>query len=146
MVNRRHIGRRGAVLIVLGVVWTLYGTALIAGLARAPYPDEAYVWHEQIPPSVRGLLWIVSGLVAAWWASSRPPHDRWGFATIIVMPTVVFGSFATSFVVWLFTPGESPGAGNTVLPALTWLAVCLLIGAIAGWGEPRPLPRSDPEQ
>ncbi len=58
----RHIGNRGAVLIILGVLWLL--TAI--GIATVPIPSRAggLLPYEHLPVWFRVALWAAPGSIA----------------------------------------------------------------------------------
>ena len=99
----RHIGNRGAVLVILGVLWIL--TAV--GISSQPIPDRAdgskLLPYEHLPVWFRVALWVIPGLIAAasgvwrrWdqtaWALLIVPVAERGLSLLWAMGVNVFGS------------------------------------------------------
>lgn len=130
----RRLGRRGTALVILGIMWLLYGAATIAA-PEPPRPAHPWLWHELLPVQLRAALWIVTGccafLAARWPAGS----DRWGYTALVIMPMVRASSFGASAVTYFVTGGEL-GYSLAVLSALVWTNVVALVMLLAGWPEP----------
>ena len=131
LARKVRLGRRGLVLVLVGVCWVLLGISVIL----TPYSSQGWVPHEEIPGWARGSVWIITGcvgIVTAWWP---PGKDRWGFAAIVLMPLERAASFAVAAVGWAL-PGIEHGAPRGWISALIWSAVVALIMLITGWQEP----------
>lgn len=128
---RSLIGRRGAGLVLLGVVFLVYGLSMVTAPPPA-IPGAAYLWHrELLPLPALGGLWMLSGLIALAWS---PAKDKTvGFATLYVMPSILVSSYGWAWLVSLWTPY---GIARGWATAIVWTAVVGLVALIAGWQEP----------
>lgn len=57
----RRVGLRGEALTLLGAAWILMGVGVLTG---QHHPQGTDLWHLTIPETIRGWLWIISGLSA----------------------------------------------------------------------------------
>lgn len=138
----RHFGYRGAALIVLGGMWTLFGVSVLF----QPPEGRSWVLHEMIPDPIRVALWAGTGAVAAFYGV-RGAHrdDTIGMAALMVMPLVRFASFAFSYLVWLATNGAHEvwptvavtGYGGGWYSASVWALIVGLVRVLSGWPNPR---------
>lgn len=131
----RTLGRRGAILLCYGLVWSLIGYGQIAfpqpdqrGLALLLYAMPLWGW---------GCLWVASGLTAIAFAFVPQGPDTPGFVALclIVLPWV--GSYLASW--WpmgLFDRGW--------IAALVWGAITAPLCVVAGWQEPLRPKREEP--
>ncbi|WNO26041.1 membrane protein [Arthrobacter phage Wildwest] len=140
-----RLGRRGAALAVLGVIFMLVG--LNAAIAP-PTVDlsDRFLLHTLIPHPLQALLWIVPGGLALWASIHKgPERDGFGFMALVVPLILRIVSYLWSFVAYLCGLGTWPFGWASVL---IWLAILALILIIAGWAEvpsgyaPRPRRRS----
>ena len=135
----KRIGRRGMVLILLGVAWATMGLALVLSGPRPHDGDYASeIPHENLPWPVLGLLWLGSGVVAflVGLRDSRThgTRDHAGFMAVTAPPILYAGSFLVSFVTYALSLGEH-GWSLGILGFAVYGALALLIGVIAGWPE-----------
>jgi len=102
-----RVGRRGAILVVLGGFWVVIGLgALLNPGERFTQPGATEVLAIMDAPAW-GLLWTAGGLVAlvAGLGARRWPHSDWGFAALAV-PSFIWGwCYAWSWMLWHFTDG-----------------------------------------
>lgn len=102
----RHIGNRGAVLIVLGSLWLL--TAV--GIATQPVTQLGRLLpYEYLPVPLRIALWAFPGLVAVGSGLTR----RWDVSawTLLIVPVTERAiSFAFAWGITLFNDHYYPGA------------------------------------
>lgn len=127
----RRLGRRGAALAILGVLFILVG---IDTLVNPPAADmERFLIHTLIPYPIAALLWIVPGSLALL-ASQRkgPGPDGFGFKALVIPLATRITSFSVAFVAFLLGEGNYYTA---LVPAAVWLAFLALILLIAGWPE-----------
>lgn len=116
-----HVGNRGAVLALLGVIWIVVGTT-------AGHHESPTLIHERIPAWLAVLIWSVPGsfaLLAAW----RHSLDATAWGALIFGPCVRLVSYALG---WL--TGAYPPAWRGVL---VWAAVAVLVNRCAA-GLDRP--------
>jgi hypothetical protein len=127
-----RLGRRGAALLVLGVIFLLVGL----NAAIAP-PDvdlsDRFLLHTLIPHPLQALLWIVPGALAIRASAHKGPgNDGFGFIALVVPLIIRIVSYLVSFLAFLV------GAGTWAFgwsQALIWVAILALILIIAGWAE-----------
>jgi len=130
---RARLGRRGLILLLFGLAWLIQGSAyFIFGQMGA-----GIFWHERLPASVIGLLWLASGLasmVAAF--IKRSQNDTFGFLAVSGPPMVL----AFSYGVGVFTRsliGEWQYVLLGVLGFSIWGVITLALAVIASWHEPK---------
>lgn len=99
------LGRRGQVLIILGIGKVVWGVGYIVD-----------------PPSARGLemltalrplstwawLWIGSGIVTGGSAFLPAGRDKWGFVAALAPPTVWGVAYAVGFLSGVYSRGVFP--------------------------------------
>lgn len=123
---RRQLGRRGAVLSSLGLVWVCYGYAQIS----APQPNQSGLRLLLFMPLwAWGMVWIVSGslaFAAAWMPGRR---DWWGYPAlaVVVLPWTL--AYMASW--WPLHDNPRGWIG-----ALIWTALVVPVLVVAGWDEP----------
>jgi hypothetical protein len=102
---RTRLGRRGEVLVILGIGKVVWGLGYIVD-----------------PPSARGLemltaiaplhcwawLWILPGIVTGGSAVLPAWRDRWGFVAALVPPTVWTTAYAVGFLSGTYARGVFP--------------------------------------
>jgi len=128
------LGRRGAVLLILGVIWLFIGISTIAD----PYASGGRnlgLFHEALPSWLRATLWIGTALLAlssAWRAAGR--RDDWGYMALILMPIVRAMSYLWAWLLNLI-PGPPVGDPTGWLGFIVWGTVAVLVFTISGWPE-----------
>lgn len=128
------VGRRRAVLFLIGGVWILMGLSI---LFAEPSPPVSGLPHTYIPFYVRFFLWTASGMTAIVSAviSSRGSRaESIGFAALYVMPAERAVSY---FIAWISALDVIPGVGmgRGWIFSLQYLAYVSLIYICAGWFE-----------
>lgn len=129
-----HLGFRGRVLGLLGILWIGNGITVwsVPGSPNYPMLDS----H----PSLRGAMWILTGAVAIWAAfQTSPLVDRLGFVALYLMAAYRFFAYFIPFADWTSDDG---GTGRAAVGAIVWLIILALLVLISGWPEP---PRGDDE-
>jgi hypothetical protein len=128
----RLLGRRGAILLSYGCVWTIIGY----GQITAPQPDVRglRLLLQTMPLTAWGWLWVTSGLIAI--ASAWLPQGR-DWPGFLALPLNVLPWMASYFVAWVI--GDFPRGW---LAAVVWGAIAAPVLVAAGWNEP---PRSKME-
>lgn len=127
-----HLGRRGTVLLILGVIWFFIGLSTItdpyAGVGR-----NQGLFHETLPSWLRATLWMGTALLAlssAWRAAGR--RDDWGYMGLILMPIERAASYTWAWLIHL-TGGNGDPSGW--LGAVVWATIAILVYTISGWPE-----------
>ena len=116
----RRLGRRGAVLTILGGIWTLIGVNVLA-VGYDPTPALL-----SVTPSLRGALWVATGIAAALFAWRPQGQDAPGFLALYVM--VAYRCVA--YIVDIAT-----GRTTAAVGLLAWLGIAALILIVSGWRE-----------
>lgn len=132
----RHLGHRGAFLLLFGVIWILVGVSLLPDADIPARPPHELLLFEHLPLWLRIAYWMAPGAVAFGSAFLRGPgHDTAGFALLIVAPILRGGSYAWAWVAWMASGGRV-GEDRGWLGAVVWaaLAGCILI--VSSWREP----------
>lgn len=122
-----RIGRRGATLLLIGGLITLYG---VGQLAR-PIPDQRGIRLLLLVMDLEcwSWMWIAAGLLAMGCAFLRPRMDWPGF-TGLWLATV---PWSLSFFVSWWPLGENPRGW---ISAVIFAAFGALPLVIVGWEEP----------
>lgn len=134
----RDINKREQMLMMLGLIWILIGLSTLETTGSRPMT----ILHEHLPTSVRGYLWIGTGLIAiasAW----RPPglKDTFGWTALYVMPTLRVISYLLAWaaswdgiplVNWAFTDAYPNGWRFAAI----YLAQSLTVIICSGWPNP----------
>jgi hypothetical protein len=152
-----HLGRRGVVLLLVGLIWISVGYSVF----HMPYPTTRVpAPHELLPPAARYIAWGVTGFIGIVSAFFAPGRDRWGFLAVMLMAAERAFSWLIVLMLhfylyqhWLSLPvfGFLPWGLITFLHlsdillvpiwplALAnfgaWGATCILLFAISGWKE-----------
>lgn len=127
----RILGRRGAILLSYGVVWSLIGY----GQLISPQADRRglKVLLDLMPLTVWAWCWIVAGLVAAVSAFLPQGLDWVGF---LALPLIVFPWMLAYLVAW-WPLGTFPRGW---VAAAIYGALAAPVIVVAGWREP-PRPK-----
>lgn len=124
-----RIGRRGAVLLILGIVWIVYGYTI----GTVPHAVGALGILDKIPTAVWAAMWIGCGAVAAGHCGVTRAHDGRGF-TLLAIPPAVW-----AFGLWWAEVTYLAGVGGTPYSwaaAIIWTGLAALVVIVAGWVEP----------
>lgn len=125
----RALGRRGAILLSYGTVWSLYGYAQVA----SPAPDQRglALATQMLPLTAWGWMWVAAGLLAIAAAWMPQGVDWFGFVglALIVLPWVT--SYLATWILGDFPRGW--------VAAAVWAVIAVPVIVVAGWREaPRP--------
>ena len=124
-----RLGRRGACLTLLGIIWLCVGVS--TALSDGP-PDYVMLngWGH-----VRGALWIATGAVAMLYAWKPQGRDWPGFVALYLMAGYRFVAYMFGFAQWLNSEHGEQGSAHGAIGAFTWLIIIVLIVTVAGWRE-----------
>lgn len=97
-----RLGRRGRVLLILGIGKICWG----AGFVTQPPPDDTglELLTRLCALSHWGWLWIACGVICCASAGLRVGRDKWGFVAALVPPTVWATAYAVSFLAGVYYP------------------------------------------
>lgn len=144
--TKGRLGRRGAMMILLGATYVLIGY----GDATRPAPDVAGAWHLQVDSHIRGIAWAVTGLVAVVFALVRPHStppgvapefwrtDTPGWLALYVVPVLVITSYGGSWALWTLTDqAQVPAVGDPMAwyNAVLRVPFVLIVLICSGWVE-----------
>lgn len=129
----RYLGRRGAMLLVFGVLWIIMG----AGTTQTPLDPDSPLVHERFPEGLRGSLWLATGALAIFYAW-RPPglRDAVGFVALYAMPATRVLSFGWAYLDHLIPWIGGPGQDDAWRGAVVYAAMIAAVVITAGWPEP----------
>lgn len=125
----RRLGRRGAILLTLGISYLLVGAATLLIPPPSGAPTHGVLYFA-LPDPVRAALWVVSGLVAVGFSWRR--WDWPGYLALFVVPAIRCGTYFLAALL----DGSLVAAYQGVLQ-LPVIAVALIC---AGWQEPHQQP------
>ncbi|MEW2578332.1 hypothetical protein [Streptomyces syringium] len=93
----RHLGRRGTVLLILGIGKVCWGAGFI--VTPQPSPQGVSLLTDVAPLHCWAWLWVAAGLVTGASAFVRVGRDGLGFIAALIPPTV----WATAYMVGAVT-------------------------------------------
>lgn len=127
------LGRRGAILALLGSTWVIQGAGVAIG-SWSPIPPP--VIYDGLPIWAQSGMWLVAGVVALAAARSRHPRDdSFGFKAAILPVAAMVAMWVVS-IVWMLLAGwPVTSMLGAVMAAWIWSAVAMLILTVAGWVE-----------
>lgn len=129
------LGRRGAILLSYGFVWTIIGYGQIS----TPQADQRglTVLLSVMPLQAWGWCWVAAGLVAASAAFLPQGRDAPGFVALvlIVLPWML-GYLISWWPLGVFPRGW--------IAAAVYGALTLPVVVVAGWREPPRRKRAEP--
>lgn len=125
----RALGRRGAILLAYGTVWSLFGYGqLISPIKQQPGLTLAL---QLLPLDVWGWLWICTGAFAIVAAFLPQGVDWFGFVALVLIVLPWTLSYLASWIMGDFPRGW--------VAAAVWGAIAVPVIVVAGWREaPRP--------
>lgn len=130
----RHLGTRGTLLMLLGLMEISRGIAVWSELIA---PPDTAVFFQFIPLPIRAALWCTCGLIAIATSFGRTRRQSTGFAALIIMPVERFCAYLGSWVVFLH-PGAPSGDGFAFAWAAFWGLFAALIWVLSQVDEDVP--------
>lgn len=127
----RSTGRRGQVLIAVGIGWMGMGWSVL--FDHAILNDDAAILFELIANPTRARFWIATGLVAAI-AGCRREWQWLGFALATLMPVQRAISYLWSSIMWV-VPGAPGGHLRSFGAGLFWTALVMLLWLVSTWTD-----------
>jgi hypothetical protein len=140
-----RFGWRGVYLQAIGAAWVLIGAATTI----EPVQAQPWVLIDYVPSWVRGLGWIVTGVVAIVVGRRNQVDDSLGHVALYLVPAIRAASYAASWVTWLSTSVAHNivhrdvgviGWRQAMAPAAVWLSVIVFLSICARWPNATPLP------
>lgn len=125
-----YIGRRGTVLLILGLMWVLIGFYVATGSdEHSPYYMLSHA------SAFRAVGWWVTGVVAIVAAPMAQGRDRWGFLALYLMAAYRFAAQGAGFVDYLDDAHGGPSDAKSILGCILWGSMLALIVVVSGWRE-----------
>ena len=122
----RRVGRRGACLLLFGLIMLVYGYAF-AIVPLSPAARAALAVPLQIASQTTwGAAWMAAGGLAIAASPLRPGRDGIGFVPLIGMSALWSLSYFAA---------QALGVPRAALGGLIWAAMVTLLLVIAGWPE-----------
>lgn len=140
----RWLGRRGIVLLLIGISWVVTGTGIAvvpADRFTPPGPPEGPLQFMDGRPWT-GLVWIVCGVVAIGAALVRrriAGEDAYGFAALAVSAAMFCIAYLWSFGLYLyeaFGGGPPHGRATAIVGAVVYASAIVFILITAAWPDP----------
>lgn len=122
------IGRRGAILILLGIIWITVGLDVVI----VDSDDSPYLLLSQWA-QIRSTVWIITGCVAIAYAPRRQGSDVIGWVALSIMAGYRLIAYGVGLITWAL--GGEHGEPRGVIGMVTWAAAVIGIATLAGWRE-----------
>lgn len=129
---REKMGRKGAILAILGLSWILNGYAIANEVALQPDSAQG-LFHLALPIWLRVLIWSGTGAVAVLCSGFRPPrYHATGYA-VLMFPAA---ERALSYLAgWIIELVNGQGYPNGWASSIIWFGVVGILLVISGWPE-----------
>lgn len=127
---RTVLGRRGSMLLILGLVWVANGLAVPFRDA----PDHLALLNVLEWP--RAVVWVVTGAVAIVMALRR--EDRAGWVALYIMAAyraVAYSAGAVALMLDASVANDAAKLAAAMSGAAVWVAVVAAIRICSGWRE-----------
>lgn len=132
-----RLGRRGLMLLLLGLAYTSIGFGFVlVPQERFSAPGPGGLLQVLDSPWF-GFLWVAGGLVAcaSGFARARTGHDAVGFNGLVVPAFVWAAFYAWSFLANVVSGGEL-GRPNTWIASVVYAALTAIVLFLARWPDP----------
>lgn len=116
------MGRRGAILCTLGILWMLIGLGIAVSGYTSPRPLALLAFF----PHIQAVAWILTGAVAMVYAWKPQGDDAPGFLALYVM---------VGYRVFAYVVDWGSGHPESMVGTTFWLVVMVMVYTIAGWRE-----------
>jgi len=126
---RHLLGRRGAALLIIGIIWILEG---VSDLLHHPGSVPGYWLYSHTPWWLQAAGWIITGLGACHQAFRAQGRDAPGWVAVQVMAIYALAVYADAAVEAIGTPRLT----DVALSGIRNVAFVGLIFVMAGWREP----------
>jgi hypothetical protein len=134
-----HVGRHGLLLILLGLIWFVFGMVVIYIPSPPRFTDAANptAFGGLIERPGVGWLWITSGVVSWFSAFFRRLHqpDVVGFNALLMAPLLWVCFYIWSLVAAIASGGVY-GLYRSVAGIAVWAVCIIMIIVVAGWPDP----------
>lgn len=135
---RKHLGRRGAILLILGAGKTCWGVSFIVD---PPQPVGLNLLTRFCELSHWAWLWIICGTITFASAFARIGRDRYGFLAALVPPTV----WAVAYLAAVLTGDYSRGLWVAVWYLTSHVGVIMWAATVPEYSVP-PARRGQKEE
>lgn len=133
-----RLGRRGTVLVLIGIIWVGYGISI----CLIDHPDRFSSTGPDGPLQFMDarewcVPWLACGLFALGYGlrGRKLASDTGAFMALLGPPFLWTIMFLWSFAVAVATGGHH-GRSTSWLGALVWAVAVVFILVIAGWADP----------
>lgn len=126
---RRRLGRRGASLLILGIIWVLSG---VQDIVTHPHAIPGWWLWSHTPWQAQTAGWITTGAIACWGAFQQQGRDWIGWVAVYVMAFYAIVVYADAVIEAI---GEQT-FDQVALSGIRNVAFVGLILVLSGWREP----------
>lgn len=137
----KRLGRRGILLLLLGISWILVGvTGIVFPTDRFSSPGiGADTILQMLDSAPVYFLWIIAGSIAAFTGTLHDrrvinAHEALGWNAVLTPPMFWLAFYIWSFFIWSVTHGEE-GRAQGLYGSVVWTVISFIIMIIAGWPE-----------
>ncbi|MFJ5785313.1 hypothetical protein [Streptomyces hydrogenans] len=127
---RKHLGRRGAILLILGIGKVCWGTSF---LVDPPEAVGLQLLTQFCDLRHWSWLWIVCGTVTAASAFARIGRDRIGFLAALIPPTV----WAVAYMAAVLTGSYSRGLWVALWYLTSHVGVIMWAASVPEYSVPK---------
>ncbi|GHF77170.1 hypothetical protein ACFFSH_33195 [Streptomyces filamentosus] len=127
---RKHLGRRGAILLIFGVGKICWGASF---LVDPPEPVGLRLLTQWRGLQDWAWLWIVCGAITAGSAFARIGRDRVGFLAALIPPSV----WSVAYLAAVLTGDYSRGAFVAVWYLTSHVAVIMWAATVPEYSVPK---------